>query len=118
MLGCSQKSFFPAPQPMLSMVMAGCSTNSFTTVARIAAPGGHAAAREDRLHIGQKPIFLLIGGDDRDGRGRDAVALDLLDLQRDRQAEGVKHVANRRRVDASVDQRGQSHVAADATKTV
>ena len=40
MLGCSMKSFVPAPCPMRSMVIAGDAVNSNATAVRIAAPVG------------------------------------------------------------------------------
>ena len=38
--GCSRRSRLPAPWPMRSMVMAGVSIHSLTTVVRMAAPVG------------------------------------------------------------------------------
>ena len=84
----------------------------------VALPVGQLAGLKDRFHMMQVAMLVLVRRFDAYiGRGKTAFA-DFVDFQFDRQPQRSDASANRLRIDAGVDQRGQGHVAADAAEAV
>ena len=67
---------------------------------------------------GRWRCVVFFGRLDADLRRREAALADLLDFERDRQAERGEAGADRVGVDAGVDEGAERHVAADAAETV
>src|SRR5262249_18238206 len=73
---------------------------------------------QDRFHVGEEPVVLLVGRLDRGLGGGEPAPLDALDFELDRQPEGIECGTDRVGRDASVDHGPEDHVPADAAEAV
>ena len=79
---------------------------------------GQLSLIDDGFYVGQIAVRFFIGSFDIHISGDEAVALDLLDFQLDRQAKRVEPGANGFDIHPGVDQSGQRHVAAYAAEAI
>src|SRR5207249_669233 len=81
-------------------------------------PVRQLAALEDRLDMMQVPVLVLVRRFDLNEGGGETALANLVDLQLDWQVKRADAGADRLGIDAGVDERAESHVAADAAETV